>query len=222
MADSLGKATKKSQYESRVASLGNLGTEANQFEEPAIIMQQAAGDFISRVQQRITDSGMSVTGQSSDMRIEVISDTSLVVTAPASLIFQSYGVNGVNNNVGSPYGYTSKRPPIAPILAWIEARQIQSKNNPKYYSQAEFEALDDETKKNQMAWAISGAIYRDGIKPKNLIQPEIDELIEDMINGLAGNAMQDVLGKLIIQIPSDEKRGATRVGVPSSPNPNVP
>ena len=222
MADNLRQATQASQYNSRVASLDSLGTSSDQFDDISTSMQRCVGRFIENVQQSITDSGMSVSGKSSELSVEIIDDHNLTVSAPASLIFQSYGVNGVSKNVGSHYGYTSKRPPIEPIKEWIKARQLQSVNNPKYYSEAAFAELTEEEKINQFAWAIAGKIYHHGLEPKNLIQPHVEPLIKDLIQELTGSATQAVLSQLVIQIPGDNKRGATRVNAIASPNPNVP
>ncbi|WP_449439627.1 hypothetical protein [Pedobacter steynii] len=186
-------------------------------------MEKVATDFIGRIQDNISESGMSVTGAaSSSLEIEVINDNSLIVRADKHLFFVDEGVNGINNSVGSRFGYTTKRPPIEPFIAWVKARQLQSKNNPNYYGKADFEELDEEAKILSTAWAINTSVYQKGIKPKNVMNKEIPELIDDLLDELTGNAMQTVLGNLIIEIPSTPTRGATRINTQSSPNPNFP
>jgi hypothetical protein len=220
MPDNLQQATQRSQYNNRVAALDNLGTGVDEFEDVSTSMQKCAGRFIENVQQSISEKGNSVSGQSSALSITVIDDHNLTINAPKSLIFQSYGVNGVNVNVGSQYSFTNKKPPVESIKSWIKAKQLQSVNNPLYYSEAAFAELTEEEKINNFSFAIVNSLYYNGIRPKNIIQPHIQPLIDDLVKNLAGSATKSVLSQLVIQIPESDSRGATRVGTPSSPNPN--
>ena len=128
----------------------------------------------------------------------------------------------MNNNVGSQYSFTNKKPPVEAIKSWIKAKQLQSVNNPIYYSEAAFAELTEEEKIENFAFAIVNSTYYNGIKPKNIIQPQIQPLIDDLIQEVTGSATKTVLSQLIIQIPESDSRGATRVNAPSSPNPNFP
>jgi hypothetical protein len=220
MADNLQQATQRSQYNNRVASLDSLGTGVDEFEDVSTSMQKCAARFIENVQQTITEQGKSVTGGSSDLTITVIDDHNLTINAPKSLIFQSYGVNGVNVDVGSQYSFTNKKPPVEAIKSWIKAKQLQSVNNPLYYSEAAFAELTEEEKINNFSFAIVNGLYYNGIRPKNIIQPHIQPLIDDLILEITGSATKSVLSQLVIQIPESDSRGATRVGAPSSVNPN--
>ena len=213
----LKKATKKSIYDSKVNSIDNLGTNESEFDSILTSMETVATEFIQRVQSNITEFGMSVTGKSSQLQIEVINDKNLIITAPASLFFVDEGVNGRLNNVGSRFGYTLRRPPIEPIKEWIRARQLQSKRNRVFKSEADFAEMDEEEKITQMAWAISTKRYNEGVLGKDIMQKEIPKLVDDLVEELLNNAAGDVLSKLIIQTPETAKRASTRMNAPSSP-----
>ena len=75
----LQQATQRSQYNNRVASLDNLGTSADQFEDVSTSMQKCAARFIENVQQTITEQGNSVSGASSELSITVIDDHNLTI-----------------------------------------------------------------------------------------------------------------------------------------------
>jgi hypothetical protein len=223
MAQNLNQATQRSQYRDNLKALESLGTDATAFEDPATILESAAGAFILKTHQSITDSGMSVTGKSADMRINVISDTSLEVTAPAVLFFIDKGVNPSGLKLyETPYNYSRFAPPIAPLLEWIKNRQIQSVNNEQFGSTVHFKELTEEQQQLSTAYAMRYTIFKvTGIKPKNVMSIHIPSFIKDVTDMVTLYAASTLLPKLKFTSPETATRGLTQHNTLYSENKNL-
>lgn len=68
--------------------------------------------------------------------------------------FVDEGVNGVQVNWGAPYSFTSKRPPAS--------------------------AFESYTTDLSEQFAIAASVYKNGIQPRDFIQPVIDEKIQGL------------------------------------------
>jgi hypothetical protein len=216
----LNQATARSQHKNNLAALDGLGSTAQSFDDVSTPMEQAAGAFVMRVQANITETGMSVTGKSSDLKVVIIDGTHSQVTAPASLFFIDKGVNpsGLNLYPGTTFGYTTKPPPLQPLLDWIKARRIQSVNNKQFGSQVAFEGMTEEEKEKQMAYAMRYSIFKkEGIKPKDVMSKEIGQYVQDLVELVQQQAVQTALGQLTFSSPATPNRGETRFNTPSSP-----
>lgn len=78
--------------------------------------------------------------------------------------FIDEGVNGVQVSWGSPYSFTNKRPPAS--------------------------AFESYTTNLSEQFAIAASVYRNGIQPRDFIQPVIDQEIQGL-NDLIVNSVWD-------------------------------
>lgn len=74
-----------------------------------------------------------------------------------------------------------KRPPIGPIKKWIDNRKISPKNKQT---------------KDQLAFAIAKSIGKKGIKPTNVIEKSINQLIQNKTKLLTEAAANDVIKQI--------------------------
>lgn len=226
MASNLNQATQRSQQQDMLNQLDNLGSDEANYEDLSSPMEQAAGAFILKVQQSMTDVGMTSFATAADsLQVKIIDETHSQVTADAVLFFMDKGVNPTGKNLypGTTFGYTTKAPPLAPLLAWIKEKRIMTRNNPKYMSEEAFADLTDDEKQLRMAHAVRYSIfYEKGIKPKDFMDKHVDSYVDDLLQLVMNNVASGVAGKLTFESPETADRGATRFRTLSSPNPNVP
>lgn len=223
MADNLSRATSRSQHQDRLNQLNGLGQSESDFEDMTTPLQQAAGAFILRVQQNATTAGLSVSGKTLDsLKANIIDEKHSEIVGDPNLFFQDKGVNpsGINLYPNTTFGYTTKAPPLAPLLEWIKAKQIQSRNNAQFGSDVAFEALTEEEQQKQTAYAMRYSIYKvKGIPPKNFMDKEIPQYVADLVELVTAQLTSNVIGQLRFTSPDTPTRGATRFNTPSSPNP---
>ena len=133
--------------------------------------------------------GVPPNEQSVNLVTTTASGYSITLWMPYYYDFLDKGVNGVKKNQGSPYGYTDKMPPIAPIRTWMQNRGIVTprprkkvpydpvkakayrlrrklnKGKPKNTRAGKKQDMDSML--NGIAFAIARGIYNNGIKPSN-------------------------------------------------------
>ena len=79
--------------------------------------------------------------------------------------FVDKGVNGVEVDWGSPYSFTNKRPPASAFSSYTSDLSEQ--------------------------FAIATSVYKNGIRPRNFIQPVIDQKIEGLAEVIAGTVFEN-------------------------------
>lgn len=79
--------------------------------------------------------------------------------------FVDKGVNGVEVNWGSPYSFTNKKPPASAFSSYTSNLSEQ--------------------------FAIAASVYKNGIQPRDFIQPVIDEKIEGLGELIAGTIWEN-------------------------------
>lgn len=84
------------------------------------------------------------------------SDFTIAVSMLDYGIYQDQGVNGTEQNWGSPFSYRDKMPPAS--------------------------AFSQYTSDPGEQYAIAKSIYRKGIQPRNFINPTLDRHMEDLAN----------------------------------------
>jgi len=219
---SLKQASAKNLQAERLAMLDSLGEDESNFEDLKTPMEFAASAFVLRVQQNITNLGMSTTGSLSDsLKVNIIDDTHCTITGDAALFFQDRGVNPRNKNLypETTFTYTSKPPPIQAIKEWVKRKQLVSRNAEKFNEEAKFKTLTDDEKQTQFATAIAYDIWLNkGIKPKNFMRVEIPQYVKDLVELVQQQTINGVAGKLIQNMNGTTNRGATRLDTPSSSN----
>jgi hypothetical protein len=185
----LATASKKALQENKIQQLDTLGQSVGDFieVETTNIIENALGDFISRVKKNIEDQkDMITTGKISDISIEV-ENGKVNVYAYDYLSYQDKGVNGSETKLyNTPFEYKDKMPPVDSFKEWIKRKNINLLYNEKYYgSPSSFAKLTDEEKIEKAAWGMAMGVFKKGIKPKNLYTKEIPRLIDDLTREIA-------------------------------------
>lgn len=204
-------ATKKAILDGKISQLDGIGSNIGEFIEEAglSIVENLVGDFISRVHSNINAiTNFSVTGAIGDITLST-TDNSVNVMANKQLILQSRGVNGskVKLYPNSPHSYSTLRPPIEPIVAWIKAKKMGLINNEKYsLKKPPFHKVDasDDDKIKKMAWAISTKIFNEGFKGHDIYEKEIPKLVEDLQNEI-GDFVISAINQIIDIKPSAKR-----------------
>jgi hypothetical protein len=82
-------------------------------------------------------------------------------------VFQDQGVSGTKKKYNTPFSYKSKRPPLQPILNWVEKRRFQfRKENGKFMSY------------KSTAFLITQGIFKKGIKPSLFFTKPFEKAFE--------------------------------------------
>ena len=188
------QASKKSQYDAKVSQLDSLGQSQDLFDTTLNSIEVAVGQFVERVLVNIQNQDMNVTGKVSDIEVKT-EDNSVVVYANPWLTYQDMGVNGSQNKLyNTPFSYKDKKPPVDVFKSWINTKNIQLRDNSKYYGkESPFKELTEEEQVEKVAWAISSKIYKQGFKPRNVYSKEIPELLEDL-GEIIGDAITEQIG----------------------------
>lgn len=191
--NNLQTASKKAILDSKLNQLDTLGTSKENFEAVSLsVIEKVAGEFIERVHQNIQQEGMNVTGKINDIAIQA-EDNKVNIYAPSHIIYQDRGVSGIINKYNTPHSYTTKMPPMSVIKNWILTKNIQLKDNEKYYGkESPFKDLTKDKEVENVAWSISQSIFQKGLKPRNIYSKEIPKLIEDLREELGNVAVQQI------------------------------
>lgn len=111
-------------------------------------------------------------------------------------LFQDKGVSGTQKKYNTPYSYTTKMPPIAPLAKWAKSKNIRLRDEQGKYKKGNY---------NTIGYLIARSIYKKGIKPtlfftkpfEQAFKKLPDELIEkfglDVEDFLAYTLKQDRL-----------------------------
>lgn len=182
MAKSLKSASRKADLENKLNQLDNLGTSKESFEESSMsVAEYAVGEFIERIHQNIEKEGMNTTGSINDIEIRIEGNT-IELYANPHLIYQDMGVNGSKVKLyDTPFSYSDKMPPYSAFKEWILTKNIQLKDNAKYYGkESPFKELTEEQQVKSASFAIARKIFNEGFKPRNIYTKEIPKLMEDL------------------------------------------
>lgn len=168
MAKSLKKASKKAQFNNLIDNLvANTGTDKGAFSFNMTVLEQIVAEFIEKVKEGMNSiDNFILTGSTQELSIKVNSLNEIEVLGILATIVQARGVNGTEQNNGSVHSYGQYKPPVAPILEWIENRQLISANNGKFFKDSAFDDMTDTEKKTQLAYAIRATIYKKGFQSR--------------------------------------------------------
>jgi hypothetical protein len=182
------QASARSQLRDKVAGFNPGGTsyEDVDLEDTLPLQKQIAGEFIKRVKANIETAGLNVSGKIEDISIEENENGGINILAHSHLIFQDKGVNGRDVKLyDTPFTYRDKMPPVSEIKAWIKAKGINTRDNPKYGGNRTDIA-------EGAAWAIAKNIQQEGQKPKNVYSKEIPQLAADLTEAFANAAITSI------------------------------
>ena len=182
MAKSLKKASKKAQFNNLIDNLvATVGEDKGAFSFNMNVLEQIVAEFIERVKTEINSiNDFLVTGSIEELSIKVNNMNEVEILGLEHIIYQSRGVNGVEQNNGSVHSYGQFKPPVAPILEWIENRQLISANNGKFFKDPAFDDMTDTEKKTQLAYAIRSKIYKKGFQGKGYWDKNVDWLKNEL------------------------------------------
>ena len=66
-------------------------------------------------------------------------------------------------------------------ISWIKRKNLNLRDNKKYYGkESPFKNLTQEEQIERTSWAIAKSVYKKGIKPKNIMTPELRTLEDDL------------------------------------------
>lgn len=194
MAKSLKKASKKAQFNNLIDNLvANTGTDKGAFSFNMTVLEQIVAEFIERVKTEINSiNDFLVTGSIEELSIKVNNMNEIELLGFAHIVYQSRGVNGTEQNNGSVHSYGQYKPPVAPILEWIENRQLISANNGKFFKDEVFSDMTDTEKKTQLAYAIRSKIYKEGFQGKGFWDKNVDWLKQELNTRIQANLSSQV------------------------------
>lgn len=194
MAKGIKQASKKAQFNNLIDNLvANTGTDKGAFSFNMTVLEQIVAEFIERVKNDINGiNDFLVTGSIEELSIKVNNMNEIELLGFAHIIYQSRGVNGVEQNNGSVHSYGQYKPPVAPILEWIENRQLISKNNGKFFKDEVFSDMTDDEKKTQLAYAIRSKIYKKGYQGKGYWDKNVDWLKNELNTRIQANLGEQI------------------------------
>ena len=182
MAKGIKQASKKAQFNNLIDNLvANTGTAKSAFSFNMNVLEEIVAEFIERVKTEINSiNDFLVTGNIQELSIKVNNMNEVEILGLQHIIYQSRGVNGTEQNNGSVHSYGQYKPPVAPILEWIENRQLISANNSKFFKDPAFDDMTDTEKKTQLAYAIRSKIYKKGFQGKGYWDKNVDWLKNEL------------------------------------------
>jgi uncharacterized membrane protein YheB (UPF0754 family) len=182
MAKNLKQASEKVQFNSLIDNLvATVGEDRGAFSFNMNVLEEMVASFIERVKTEIYSiNDFLVTGSIEELSIKVNNMNEVEILGLQHIIYQSRGVNGTEQNNGSVHSYGQYKPPVAPILEWIENRQLISANNSKFFKDSAFDDMTDTEKKTQLAYAIRSHIYKKGFKGKGYWDKNVDWLKQEL------------------------------------------
>lgn len=176
MAQGLKTASRKAAQQAQLDQLDALGSSKDDFDNsPLSVIEDIAADLILRIKANIQREKMVVTGDIEDITLTVDGDT-VNVWAPDYLIFQDKGVNGSKvKKYNTPFSYKDKRPPVGVFLDWIKTKNLQLRDEEKkfYKDGSPFKEYTTEEKQLQLAHAIAGKVFNEGMAPRRIFTVEL-------------------------------------------------
>ena len=200
MVKGIKQASKKAQREAMLSQLDALGENKADFDKANLsIIEEIAGNFIERIKDNIQTEGMNVTGNINEIEIQV-QDNRVNILAPNYLIYQDRGVSGTEVKYDTPHAFTDKAPPSSVFIDWIKTKNIQLRNENKYYGKpSPSKDLSEDEQIEKASWAMAKSVQKKGLKPRNVYSKEIPQLIDDLSNELGDFAVQQIIQNIDVK-----------------------
>lgn len=185
---------------SLIDSLDNIGSSRDDYEDSDVFSagEVAVADFISRVQDNINGADMILTGEISDLGLEIVGDE-IHVLGNDYLLYQDRGVKGSidgSKAPNSPHKYTDKMPPLQVFIDYVKRKNINLANQAQFFEgESPFADLTEDEKIKRTAQYLQVMTFRYGFKPRNIFAKEIPQLKEDLKNSIRDfgkNAIKEV------------------------------
>lgn len=180
----------------RLDALNDIGVDGSSFDDNLTGAEGAAGAFIKRVANNITSKDLVDTGKILDITLERVDDNNITVNGQFYIIMLDEGIQGAEDASkapNSPFKMKSM-PPSNVFVDWINRKNIRLRNNPSYGGSSD-EMVDD-TKVEQVAYAMALTRYREGYEPQDIFAKEIPQLIDDASDGIATKVITSFLNGL--------------------------
>ena len=112
-------------------------------------------------------------------------------------LFQDKGVSGTQKKYNTPYSYTTKMPPIAPLAKWAKSKNIRLRDEQGKYKKGNY---------NTIGYLISRSIFRKGIKPSLFFTKPFEQAFKKLPDELVEKFGLDVEDFLAYTLKADRLR----------------
>ena len=109
-------------------------------------------------------------------------------------LFQDKGVSGTQKKYNTPYSYTTKMPPIAPLAKWAKSKNIRLRDEQGKYKKGNY---------NTIGYLISRSIFRKGIKPSLFFTKPFEQAFKKLPDELVEKFGLDVEDFLAYTLKQD-------------------
>ena len=109
-------------------------------------------------------------------------------------LYQDKGVSGTEKKYDTPYSYTTKMPPIAPLAKWAKSKNIRLRDKQGKYKKGNY---------NTIGYLIARSIYRKGIKPSLFFTKPFEQAFKKLPKELAEKFSLDVEDFLAYTLKAD-------------------
>jgi len=112
-------------------------------------------------------------------------------------LFVDKGVSGTEKKYNTPYSYTTKMPPIAPLAKWAKSRNIRLRDEEGKFKKGNYQTI---------GYLIARSIYRKGIKPSLFFTKPFEQGFKKLPEALADKFALDVDDFLAYTLKEDRLR----------------
>jgi hypothetical protein len=185
----LAQATRRSVQNANLSALDNFGSsiDDNKAQSELSLIEEIISEFIKAIKTNLQSKDMIVGGGIENITVEK-NGTDINILGPAYLAFMDKGVNGTGlSTYDTPYQYKDKKPPIQPIIDWVNARGL----------------ADTTEKAKSIAYAIQNKIFHEGLPPRNVYSNEIPALATALAQHITGFTAKNILDKIV---PNDKSK----------------
>ena len=112
-------------------------------------------------------------------------------------VFQDKGVSGTEKKYNTPYSYTTKMPPVKPLAAWAQSKNIRLRDAQGKYKKGNY---------NTIGFLIARSIYRKGIKPSLFFTKPFEQAFKKLPNELIEKFGLDVEDFLAYTLKQDRTK----------------
>jgi hypothetical protein len=189
------KNLKTAKVSSKLSQLDSLGSGKMEFDvaETTDVLKTIAGEFIERVHNNLQRADKIVSGKTADLSLQETAG-GIQIMANESLIYLDAGVNGSKVKLyDTPYAYKDKKPPVQPFIDWATRRNINARDNKKYYGK---ESPVKDADPASVGYAIREKVFQEGIKPTPVYSNEIEKLKADLAERLVDYVVQTIIKKI--------------------------
>jgi len=122
---------------------------------------QAFGKYVvTQSRSALTRKKKTLSGSLYDSLAYEVEDTEDGIKVSFDMLpygkFVDKGVSGKENKYNTPYSYTSKKPPMKPLMEWAKARRFRLRDDKGRYTKGNYRTI---------GFILQNSIYKKGLKP---------------------------------------------------------